>query len=310
MKSKIELATGERIVFEDKDVNFVVTELLNDEDQEMSTYYVYDSNSGEIVEVFDEERLKEQDFENSKAFDIYMDILDERDSNYNDYSSVLDDFYTRVPIKPKTPEEIEAEKQQEREEVESLCKSDTIVFHLEDSSTVMLNPIYEGKGWDVYKKSSWSWEGLSKESIHELIKRHDKIICLGHGTPNGLIGGNIGKDEVPLLKDKKIFALWCYAATFFKNNGFSGHGILCCDNAPSEKAECAWIGYPNVREDWIFNNMLAWSYAFEHNLELSWTDPKEACMRVQEEYAKTMSTCGTEDERAIVEFNTNTVQVV
>ena len=42
------------------------------------------------------------------------------------------------------------------------------VIHLEDVSTDMLQVVYSGKGY-------------------EQIRSHDKIIMLGHGTPDGLL---------------------------------------------------------------------------------------------------------------------------
>lgn len=260
-----------------------------------------------------------------KFFDIVTDYSDEPSrfgwedsyvtdarllakSYYNDdYDDQYEYDYKARNWKPreKSPEEIEQERRQMEELLESLCKSDTIVFHMDDPSTVMLKPIYEGQGWDVYTGSGW---GMPKEFFHELIKRHDKVMCLGHGTPMGLIGGVIGRAEVPLLKEKKIFALWCYAATFFKDNGFEGHGVFCSDNCPSEVWECRVACDATVSAEWILNNMYYLSDCIKGVLDLIWDNPEEACRRAKEAYSKAEAT--TEDEKKVVEFNTNTLQVV
>lgn len=292
----------------------------------MSIYTVYDE-VGNVMGDFNDVSLTDEDKKDLKSTSVYESFLDIIDNGYSNYDKWYKDdvsdekpfddgdvgdwasVYTHT-VKPKTPEEIEQEKKAERELIESLCKSDTIVFHKEDPTTVMLFPLYKGKNWDVYTGSEWGNIRLSKEGVHELIERHEKIVCLGHGSPYGLFGGNIGKEEVPLLKNKKIFALWCYAATFFKNNGFSGHGILCSDNAPSEVWECRAACGATVSAEWIYNNITYWGECLAEVLEMSWTDPEGACKIAKENYYKSYADCTTDDERKVVEFNTNTIQVV
>lgn len=316
-----QLAPQEVIVYRDTDSGYIVTELPLDE--QISSFTVYDEYWNYIDEYEDMRFTKEDgshsvDFANSEQFENYIECVDFYehqladddwwDSRWNGYYNVDNYNYGKLPApKPKTPEEIEAEKKAERELLESLCKSDTIVFHMEDSSTDMLFNVYQGKGWDVYRGSGWD---VSDDFIRELIERHDKIICLGHGSPSGLIGGTITKTEVPYLKQKKVFALWCYAATFFRNNGFEGQGILCSDNAPSEVWECKAACDANVSAEWIKENITYWSACIEKYLELAWTDPEEACRRAQEDYFKSYEQCTTDDERDVVNFLTNTIQVV
>jgi hypothetical protein len=277
----------------------------------MSTFIVYDYLDNYIGE-FEDFTLTDEDKKNFKdtyAYELFMDTIDEfehwESDAKDDYLNDLDYKWLKsnTYYEPKSQLTLEEEK----ELVESLCKSDTIVFHQEDPTTVMLNPIYEGKGFDVYKGSMWSGD-LSRKSIHELIKRHDKVVCLGHGTPSGLLSGVIGAEEAKLLKEKKVFALWCYAATYFKKHGFQGHGVLCSDNAPSEVWEAKAACNADVSKEWIYDNMLYWSECLEHVLELSWTNPEEACRLAQEEYSKAKA--DTPDEKKVVEFNTNTLQVV
>ena len=212
--------------------------------------------------------------------------------------------YPKHDVKSLSPEEMAAKLEAEKPIVEGLCKSDTIVFHQEDPTTVMLNPIYEGRGWDVYKGSEWSGP-LSRESLDELMRRYDRILFLGHGTPGGLMSGVVGREQVPLLKGKKVFTLWCYAATFLKNNGL--HGFMCSDNCPSEVWECKAACDADVSKEWIYDNMLYLSEVLKDVVELSFTDPHKAVDIARDRYSK--AEASTEDEKKVVEFNTNTLQV-
>ena len=54
----------------------------------------------------------------------------------------------------------------------------------------MLSQIYNGKGWDVLRDGN-----IDKTELHELLKTHDRIVCLGHGTSNGLM--NIQEVTIP-----------------------------------------------------------------------------------------------------------------
>lgn len=195
--------------------------------------------------------------------------------------------------------------EEELKQLEEYCKSDTIVFHLDDPSTEMLKPIYEGQNWDVFTDSAYRYK---EKFFEELIRRHDKIMCLGHGTPSGLIGGIIDSLSADWLRDKKVFALWCYAATFFKRNGFKGQGIFCSDNCPSEVWECEYACNANVSAEWIKDNMYYLSDCIKGVLSDIWDNPEEACRKAKEAYSKAKAT--TEDEKKVVEFNTNTLQVV
>jgi len=284
-------------------------------DDLMSSYSIYsgeDEFVGEFVDysTTDQER---KDFKGSYVYELFKETID----GYRDWVVDVDSFDVGSLgdagryrwLSARDYDEVTEPTEEEMKIVDSLCKSDTIVFHQEDPTTTMLDPIYEGRGWDVYKGSMY--EGpLKRGAIHELIKRHDKVLCLGHGTPSGLLSGVIGGAEAELLKEKKVFALWCYAATYFKNHGFQGHGVLCSDNAPSEVWECKAACDANVGADWIYNNMLYWSECLKGVIDMCWDNPEEACRIAREEYHKAYDECETEDERKVVEFNTNTLQVV
>ena len=311
--------------------DYTITEIK--EADGWATYVIYDNWGNYIDEFWGDEPLKPEEKENDEAFQAsaigkdaikritefeddmeYVNIdghhpagfsHDDWDDSYLTDPHFMSMAWKGLPApKQKSPEEREKE---EAELLESLCKSDTIVFHLEDKSTKMLEPIYEGRGWDVYRGSGW---GMSHDFFIKLIERHDKILCLGHGTPSGLIGGCFGPIEAEAVKaqGKKIFALWCYAATFFKKNGFEGYGVFCSDNCPSEVWECRAACHADVSAEWILNNMYYLSDCIKDVIDICWDNPEEACKRAREKYAKAEAT--TEDEKKVVEFNTNTLQVV
>ncbi len=288
-----------------------VPETITDDEEfnEDTVFFIYSSN-GELMETFplmdfmhDCNDIEEAVEKVRKAFKEEVDFYIEDTDDDGWYNS---DDWTKSSVNYDYTMPEKMSKEEEAKMVESLCKSDTIVFHKEDSSTDMLKPIYEGRGWDVYTGTTYN--GLSIESVHELIKRHDKILFLGHGTPSGLIGGNMTYQEIPLIKDKKVFALWCYAATFFKRNGCEGKGIFCSDNAPSEVWECKAACGANVSADWILNNMYYLSDCIKDVIDLAFEDPNEACRRAKEAYSK--AEASTADEKKVVKFNTDTLQVV
>lgn len=283
------------VIYRDKNTGCFVTEVPDEYDDDMSMYYVY-FEDGSYVGEFREVRLgdaEKADFESTAAYAAFQDVWE----RFCDDFYALPTVYSVAQTKPAmTPEE-------EAEKVESLCKSDTIVFHKEDPSTEMLRPIYEGRGWDVYTGTTRN--GLSKESVNELIKRHNKILFMGHGTPYGLIGGNMDAENSYLIKGKKVFALWCYAATFLKSQGL--HGIFCSDNCPSEVWECEAACGAHVDEKWIYDNMVYLSECIRDVIDICWNNPEEACRRAREAYSKAKA--DTPDEKKVVEFNTNTLQV-
>ena len=99
----------------------------------------------------------------------------------------------------------------------------TLVIHPHDTSTHFLKPIYE----DVPNKTVITG-GWSIAQVENLILMHDRIIMLGHGSPNGLFGINfsrgyvVDKDMVDLLKHKECIFIWCHADQFVKKHNLKG----------------------------------------------------------------------------------------
>jgi hypothetical protein len=95
----------------------------------------------------------------------------------------------------------------------------TLVIHPQDKSTDFLKAIYAGKDWEVINHNP------SNSGLKQLIKEHDRIVMLGHGSEYGLIGFDryiIDSGLVYLLREKECVCIWCYAHQFVENYGLKG----------------------------------------------------------------------------------------
>lgn len=95
----------------------------------------------------------------------------------------------------------------------------TLVIHPKDSTTDFLSVIYSDKDWTVVNTNT------SKKILKEQIKTHDRIVMLGHGTENGLIGYDklvIDSTWVYLLREKICVCVWCNADVFVKKYALKG----------------------------------------------------------------------------------------
>ena len=73
----------------------------------------------------------------------------------------------------------------------------TLIIHPKDKTTVFLEPIYEKiDNKTVIQKNS------SFEEIINLIETHDRIMMMGHGSPDGLF--SIGNFNEGYVIDKNI----------------------------------------------------------------------------------------------------------
>lgn len=146
--------------------------------------------------------------------------------------------------------------------LDKLQNSNTLVIHCADNSTDMLGQIYAGKGWDVLRDGS-----IAESELHELIKNHERIVMLGHGTPSGLIniqhskGGRftvIDDRYVDDLRGKNMFVIWCKADQFFRRNNI-GKGCFITGNIPSEVWECRAAGCGDISAELMLENITYWS---------------------------------------------------
>ncbi len=136
---------------------------------------------------------------------------------------------------------------------DKLTKSNTLVFHRTDPTTTMLSQLYEGKGWDVLN----SCYNLDQEELFKVVDAHERIVCLGHGYPGGLMG-MFGPEMAPHFKDKKLFVIWCNADKYFDNAGI-GNGQFITGNIPSEVGESIAAGCGNIGRQEMLDNITYWS---------------------------------------------------
>ena len=174
----------------------------------------------------------------------------------------------------------------------SLCScnnstSGTLVIHPDDPTTDFLSAIYRGKGWDVIS-DPFLWP----EEVAGLISSHDRIICLGHGSPTGLFGCNgfiIDASLVSLLKRKRIVAIWCHADQFVEQHELRGFysGMFI-----SEFGEAWMCGIEDTDEQTIKSSNDLFAPVLGKHI-----DSDNILGNVKKEYVK--------DGDAVVEFNRN-----
>ncbi len=142
--------------------------------------------------------------------------------------------------------------------------SETLVIHPKDETTVMLDYVYEGKGFDVINDPD-----ISRMALKEAIAKHERIIMLGHGGgvglahPNAIHYGRPGKNGNLLIIDdslaeslrgKKSISMWCYSDQYFLRNNLPGFhtGMII-----SEESEAMMmLGECPLSEKELFDNMV------------------------------------------------------
>ena len=128
--------------------------------------------------------------------------------------------------------------------------SKVLIIHPKDDSTTFLEKVYE----PIVEKTVITG-GITKEELHELIKTHEQVMMMGHGSPDGLFAmGNfgyttfiIGHDTAKLLseKDNSVF-IWCNADTFVNEHKLKGFytGMFI-----SEVGEAYYCGLPGTKQE-------------------------------------------------------------
>lgn len=97
----------------------------------------------------------------------------------------------------------------------------TLVIHPEDPTTDSLTRVYAGIEAEVIRNTS------DQCALYGKMLEADRVICLGHGLPIGLIGSDrricVDHRHVELLRTKRdcIF-VWCHATDFLQEHGLSG----------------------------------------------------------------------------------------
>lgn len=182
--------------------------------------------------------------------------------------------------------------------------STTLVIHPKDKTTDCLSVIYEGRGWDVIRDYN-----TSRREVERQIRRHSRIIMLGHGTPYGLLaGGNIkgildrkthfsrfhhyivDDTLADALQGKDTFSIWCNSDKFFKVHGLKGlHTGMIISEVGEEVVlpgilsglaeDDTWT--PPLNEEQMAKNMELFCGAFAKYIDLT---PEECRKKVLEEY--------------------------
>lgn len=96
----------------------------------------------------------------------------------------------------------------------------TLVLHPDDRSTDFLDIIYKGKGYTVIRDLE-----IKKSDLMKQIKKHNRIMMMGHGTPYGLLGYSyifMDKNFIKLLQTKNSVCIWCHANIYVAREGIHG----------------------------------------------------------------------------------------
>ena len=127
----------------------------------------------------------------------------------------------------------------------------TLIIHPEDPSTFFLDIVYA-----PIENKTVITGGVSKVEVQQLIREHDRVMMMGHGSPGGLF--NVGRfsgcgayiidqQMVPLLKEKtdNVF-IWCNADKFVEIFGLKGFysGMFI-----SEVGEANYCGLPGMSQE-------------------------------------------------------------
>lgn len=137
----------------------------------------------------------------------------------------------------------------------------TLVVHPADPTTNFLSRIYA-----PLKDKTVVNGGVLKAELQALIESHDRVICLGHGSPYGLLSHHqfinsgiyiIDESLAVILKNKSnCLYIWCYADQFVEKNGLSG---LCSGMFISEIGEANYWRFEGIDQEMIDQSNVGFS---------------------------------------------------
>ena len=138
----------------------------------------------------------------------------------------------------------------------------TLVIHPKDQTTDFLSTIYQDKDWTLITNNP------SKKYLKEQIKSHDRIIMLGHGTENGLLGFDkfvIDSTWVYLLREKHCICIWCNANLFVDKYDLKGFhtGMII-----SEYEEALMFSIP-TNSFFLNESNTDFAHAIKHSIDSS-----------------------------------------
>jgi hypothetical protein len=161
----------------------------------------------------------------------------------------------------------------------------TLIIHPDDRSTDFLRPIYR----DLKHKTVITGP-ITRDGLHALIKAHDRIIGLGHGSPSGLFsmsaGGFgaciLGAGEVEVLRGKELVSIWCHANQFMERHKLNG---LYSGMFISEVSEARYYGLNEVTQADVNESNEAFARILGE--EMFWNDDQtEVWTNVRDRYTK------------------------
>lgn len=125
----------------------------------------------------------------------------------------------------------------------------------------------------------------------------ETLLCLGHGSPRGLFshemnGYVIDATMTPLLKDREMIGIWCYASDFARMNNLKGFFTYMFISNENE-ANIHRCGASNVDDELIFNENVKFAELIREFIINE---------KPMEEWVETLYD-GCNHELAFVEFN-------
>ena len=112
-------------------------------------------------------------------------------------------------------------------------KYQTLTIHPDDRSTDDLRLVYRDIGTELITNT------ITAGRLHDRVAAVERTLCLGHGVPQGLIGGGmqlcIDDSFVPLFQQQsENIYIWCNADCFVQRHGLSGFATGMFISEPME----------------------------------------------------------------------------
>lgn len=139
----------------------------------------------------------------------------------------------------------------------------TLIIHPNDESTTFLKQVYSNRKNVLVVSGK-----VTKLALLNMVLEHDRIIMMGHGTPDGLLAMNQFETDSPYIVDesfteilskKNSIYIWCHADKFVNKYNLKGFytGMFI-----SEAGEAYYCGLPSIRQpevdesNYFFSNIM------------------------------------------------------
>ena len=146
---------------------------------------------------------------------------------------------------------------------------DTLIIHPEDESTSFLKQIYSNRK-NVLVVSG----NVTKLALLNMVLEHDRVIMMGHGSPDGLLAMNQFETDSPYIVDesfkeilskKNSIYIWCHADKFVNKYNLKGFytGMFI-----SEVSEANYLGLTGTKQvevnesNFYFSNLVSQYMAY------------------------------------------------